>query len=266
MIKDLIRNLANKYGYNFVRTEYFNYGKKNFRQSNDPKTDYYETLTGNYYFPKNCSGDGVANAIKDDRIFEQPIVDIASTYIKKGTVALDIGANYGQMSVLFSKLVTETGLVYSFEAQKIVYDILSKNLVSNNCTNVKAFYNAVFDKDDITILFPDPDLEKLPTYGSYGIDPNAKSGKEVKSITIDSIEFDKPISFMKVDIQGCDLFALKGAVNTIKKHQMAIIFEYEEPFQEEFKTSFQDYVDFVDSIGYKFLKTVQEINFLIVPK
>ena len=48
-----------------------------------------------------------------------------------------------------------------------------------------------------------------------------------------------------------------------KRH---IIFEYEEQFQEEFNTSFQDYVDFVLSIDYKFLKTIQGINYLIVPK
>ena len=71
---------------------------------------------------------------------------------------------------------------------------------------------------------------------------------------------------MKVDIQGSDLAALHGSINTIKKHKMPIIFEYEEQFQQDFNTSFQDYVDFVNSIGYKFIKTVQDINYLIVPR
>jgi hypothetical protein len=62
------------------------------------------------------------------------------------------------------------------------------------------------------------------------------------------------------------LAAMRGAVNTIAKNKMPIIFEYEEQFQKDFNTSFQDYVDFVNSIGYKFLNTVQDINYLIVPR
>jgi len=35
--------------------------------------------------------------------------------------------------------------------------------------------------------------------------------------------------------------------------------------QEIYKTSFQDYVDFVDSIGYKFEMVVKDLNYLILP-
>ena len=36
-------------------------------------------------------------------------------------------------------------------------------------------------------------------------------------------------------------------------------------FEDEFKLSFQDYVDFVQSINYRFEKVVSGHNFLIVP-
>lgn len=266
MIKKVVRSLVKHYGYDFVKTENHTVRKKINRKSDDEKLDYYETPTGKYYLPKNCKGDFVANTIKRGNVFDQVILDIAGSFMKKDSIVLDIGANYGQMSILLSKLLGGSCAIYSFEAQEMVFNILLKNLAANNCSNVKPFYNAVYDKNNISLIFPEPDLVRFPSYGSYGIDPAATAGKEVKSITIDSIEFDKPISFMKVDIQGSDLFALKGSVNTIRKHQMPVIFEYEEQFQEEFKTSFQDYVDFVESIDYKFVKTVQDINYLIIPK
>ena len=81
-----------------------------------------------------------------------------------------------------------------------------------------------------------------------------------------SININTPISFMKVDIQGSDLFALRGAVDTIKRHRMPIIFEFEQQFQAEFGTSFQDYVDFVNSISYRFERLVMDINYVIVPR
>jgi SAM-dependent methyltransferase len=46
---------------------------------------------------------------------------------------------------------------------------------------------------------------------------------------------------------------------------MPILFGYEEQFQEEFKNSIQDYLDFVRDIGYRVERTVRSINYLIVP-
>jgi len=128
------------------------------------------------------------------------------------------------------------------------------------------FSNPVYNVNNKQFRFPVPDLVKFPSYGSYGLDLDATYGVPVNSLTIDSLGFSRPISFVKIDIQGSDLAAMQGAVNTIAKHQMPILFEYEEQFQHDFKTSFQDYVDFIHSINYKFLKTVQDINYLVVPK
>jgi len=265
MIRNSIRKVARKFGYDFVKTLDYVHGKKFKSESDDAGLDYYKTPIGNYFLPKNCTGDGVANEIKEGRLFDKVIIDVARTFIKPNTAILDIGANYGQMAIEFSR-IGPSCKVYAFEAQEMVYRILEKNLKANNAGNVTGFYNAVYDKNGIDIVFPVPDLVRFPTYGSYGIDINAKTGKTVKSLTIDALDFELPVSFMKIDIQGSDLAAMRGAVNTIKKHQMPIIFEYEEQFQKEFNTSFQDYVDFVDSIGYRFVKTVQDINYLIQPK
>lgn len=115
------------------------------------------------------------------------------------------------------------------------------------------------------LIFPEPDFKRFDSYGSYGVDPTASQGREIMSLTIDSLKIDLPISFMKVDIQGSDLFAMQGARETILKNKMAILFEFEEQFQSEFKTSFNDYAEFVRSINYRFEKISMGINYLIVP-
>ena len=100
-----------------------------------------------------------------------------------------------------------------------------------------------------------------------GIDPTAKEGRVVKSCTIDSLNIKGPISFMKVDIQGSDLFAMIGARQTIARSRMPILFEYESQFQREFGTSFAKYEFFTRDIGYWFAKVVASYvpNYLIVP-
>ena len=228
--------------------------------------DFHKTITGNYYLPRGINSDVIINEIKCGKVFEPQILKIAERYIKPGTVVLDVGANFGQMSILFSSLVGENGHVFAFEADNFIFDVLKRNINVNDRLNITAIFGAVSDKDDEVVFYPIPDFKRFGSYGSYGIDPKAKGGREVPTITIDKLALEMAISFMKVDIQGSDLFALRGAINTIKKHRMPIIFEFEEQFQEEFGTSFKDYMDFVDSISYRVEKIVDKINYLIVPK
>ena len=227
---------------------------------------YHPTPIGNYYLPLNNENDNIAFYMKRGSFFEPEVIDVARKLIKKGTGVIDIGANFGQMTLEFARVAGSEGVVYSFEAQKKVFDVLTKNIEANPDRNVKAFYNAVYNKAGETLYFPNPDFDKFSTLGCFGLDPREQKGTPIETVTIDSLNITTPISFMKVDVQGSDLFAMQGAVETIKRNKMPILFEFEQQFQEQFGTTFQDYVEFVDSIGYKFASTVNLTNYLIVPK
>lgn len=231
----------------------------------DNPIKYYITPIGNYFLPANATRDAIAKCMREGEIFEPKIVETASRYITPGSTVLDIGANFGQMSLLFSQLCGDEGLVLAFEADDYVFDILLKNIDVNQAWNVRAFLGAVYNTDHEEVIYPIPDFKEFSSYGSYGLDPSAKSGRKIETITVDSLKIQSPISFMKVDVQGSDLFALQGAMETIKKHRMPILFEYEEQFQEHFKTSFQDYLDFLESISYRIEKTIYSINYLAIP-
>jgi len=234
-------------------------------EAKEQRVRLYDTPTGRYYLPTDAPRDPVIHCIKTGAIFEPEIIETAKAYIRPGSTVLDVGANFGQMSVLFSRFVGVGGQVHSFEADPFVYELLQKTLAANNCQNVTAHPGAVYDRPNQQLFYPVQDFIRFGAYGSYGIDPNATAGRTVKTLTIDGLNINTPISFMKLDIQGSDLFALRGAVETIKRNRMPIIFEFYQPFQAEFRTSFQDYVDFVNSISYRFEKVVMDINYLIVP-
>jgi FkbM family methyltransferase len=233
---------------------------------NDPILEYFETPIGNYYLPNNAPKDIVINSMKFGKIFEPDIVDMAKQHIKKGTVVLDVGANFGQMSIMFSQFVGPTGSVYSFEADEYIHDVLKLNIKANNASNIFPICKAVYNKNGKIMLYPVQDFKKFDSYGSYGLDPNANEGRKVETITIDSLNIQEPISFMKVDVQGSDLFVMEGAIETIKRHQMPILFEFEEQFGEQFRTTWKSYSDFIDSISYKIASKVMDINYLIEPK
>jgi FkbM family methyltransferase len=261
-----VNDLLSPFGFAINRVE--KQGRKSFLTTVgiQERVQLYETSTGRYYLPTDAPQDWVISCIKNGGVFEPEVVETAKAYVSPGSTVLDVGANFGQMSVLFSRFVGTGGQVHSFEADPFVYELLQKTLAANNCRNVTAHLGAVYDRPNQHLFYPVQDFTRHPAYGSYGIDPNATAGRTVKTLTIDGLNITTPISFMKVDIQGSDLFALRGAVETIKRHRMPILFEFEQQFQAEFRTSFQDYVDFVNSISYRFEKTVLNINYLIVPR
>jgi len=236
------------------------------RTTYSDKLTLYNTSTGFYYLPTDAKNDVIAMSIIGNRIFEKEVVDIAFKYIKEDSVVLDVGANFGQMSILFSEKVGKNGKVYSFDADDFVFDILKRNIGANN-KNDKIFpiFGAIHNVSDQVLFFPKQDFEEFETYGSYGIDYNIKTGREVKSIAIDDLNIQEKISFMKIDIQGGDLKAMEGAINTINKNRMPILFEYEYHFEERFNMCFQDYIDFVKKINYKFTRVINGHNFLIIP-
>lgn len=263
-MKKIFRNSLRRLGFDLVR---YSPKEQEGRTVRTRALSYFQTATGNYYLPTDALGDVIAKAIKANKVFETEVVNLALDHIKPGTVVLDVGANFGQMSVMFAGRTGPAGKVYSFEADDFVFEILGKNVDANGLQGrVLPVFGAVHDVDGDILHFPLQDFERWSTYGSYGIDYNASVGRPVKTLTIDSLGIDEPVSFMKVDIQGGDLQAMKGAQKTIARNRMPIIFEYEYHFEQEYKLSFQDYVDFVQSIGYRFQRVVSGHNYLIVPK
>lgn len=266
-MKRLIKQLANSIGFDIIRYKKEEIEVLPLKSKKTDKLKLHSTTTGQYYLPVDAFDDHVANTIINNEVFDQEVIDCAAKFIKPGTVVLDLGANYGQMSVLFSKMVGEKGKVFSFDADDFIFEILKKNLQINNCTNAQPVFGAVHNKAGEVLIFPEQDFERFGAYGSYGIDYNGKkAGREVPTLTIDGLNINDEISFMKVDVQGGDLFALQGAVDTIKKHQMPILFEFEYLFQDDMHLDFQEYVDFVKEINYKFARVINGQNYLILPK
>lgn len=221
----------------------------------------YQTATGNYWLP-DPERDCVLHAIINNQIWDNNLVQFVQSKILPDDVILDVGGNFGQMAVLFSKMSKH---VHVFEADPFIYDTLVKNLSENNCSNVTAHKVAVWHESNVELLYPKADFNRFESWGSFGIDPKALEGQPIKSITIDSLDLPK-VDLIKIDIQGSDLNAMKGAVNTIAKFKPIIIFEYEPLFNNQFNVNWEDYQSFIDSIGYHITFNIDNDNFVIESK
>lgn len=224
----------------------------------------YETATGRWWLPDGVATDIVIQAIRADEVFEPEVVEAVARYSRPGSVILDVGSNFGQMATLFSRMVGPEGRVYAFEADPFVLELLRRNIVENGCDNVIVYGGAVWHELGHSLIYPEPDFSRFGSFGSFGIDPRATEGRHVQSLTIDSLDIQGDVSVIKVDIQGSDLNALRGSMQTIRKHKPVIIFEYEVALQEQFGTTFADYERIISDIGYRIDQNFFH-NYVILP-
>jgi FkbM family methyltransferase len=195
-IKKIVLKVINKLGYHLSAIDHFPNEKAYARPSKYEDLKYYETPIGKYYLPKTSSNDVIAKCMRNGVLFDEVIINTAKRYIKEDTGVVDIGSNYGRMTIEFSKYIGQNGKVYSFEAQKSVYDILIKNVEANCPSRVQTYYNAEYETDKRVMKFPIPDFRKTETLGSFGLNPQIDEGIDVTTITIDSLNIKQPISFI----------------------------------------------------------------------
>jgi len=156
--------------------------------------------------------------LSSDNAFEPLETQWVKNLISTGDIVLDIGANIGYYSLLFSSLVGEKGQVYAFEPESSNYKLLEKNLQLNNITNVKTFQKGVSDKNATGILYLCEDNK-----GMHRAYPSllCGDGVDIDLVRLDSFFEQNAIqfNFIKMDIEGYEYLALKGMQKLIKNSQ-----------------------------------------------
>lgn len=109
-MKNSLKKFIRKFGIDIVR---YRPSENSGKSERTKALSYYQTTTGNYYLPTDAHGDIVANTIRNNQVFESEVIELAKKYVKAGAIVLDVGANFGQMSVLFSNMVGPNGKVHS---------------------------------------------------------------------------------------------------------------------------------------------------------
>ena len=149
-------------------------------------------------------------------------VDIQACY-KEGTDIIDIGANIGYNTLMFS----DYGPVYSFEP--VYYKIVSLNAESNKLKHpINVFGFALSDeKCTSNIYLPNKEFSnngKL-NYGGTGlISSETAIVQQTECERLDDVYEGTP-SIIKIDVEGYELQVLKGATKTIKEHMPMILIE-----------------------------------------
>lgn len=155
-----------------------------------------------------------------DYIIEQYAFKINNEYIVQadaGDVVLDVGGCWGDTSLYFSHKVGDSGKVYSFEFIPNNIEIFDRNinLNPNLKDRITLIKRPVSETSDKTIYYRD-----LGPGSSISAEIFEDQTGSAQTISIDDFverENISKIDFIKMDIEGAEPFALRGALNTIKE-------------------------------------------------
>jgi len=148
-------------------------------------------------------------------------------------VFVDVGANVGSHSLRVAHDYATRGVkVIAIEADSEAYNALVRNIKCNNLTNIDAINIAVSDHSGKAALYErsydgtnvGTGLHSIMSElvpGSF----NFSNGKsiEVSCNTLDNILSGHRADVVKIDIEGAEILALRGATNLLRKVHKIIV-------------------------------------------
>ena len=146
-------------------------------------------------------------------------------YYKESTEILDVGANIGYNSLMFS----DYGPVYAFEP--LFHKVTTMNVENNKLkNNIYVAPIALSNKNENKMMYFPKAVKQtgLRNYGgssmqkTNGMDETTKT--EVECRRLDDI-YKGVTSVIKIDVEGHELEVLMGAENIIKKYMPTLLIE-----------------------------------------
>ncbi len=146
--------------------------------------------------------------------YETGSLNVVQKLVRSGDVVVDAGANIGYFTLVFSTLVGN-GAVHSVEPSPVSSAVLKKNVSFNKLSNVTVHQCALTEKEgEVTLYLNDFNHADNRLYGKEGM-----KGVVVPAHPLDSFpELQTRVDFIKMDIQGSECLALRGAKNIIAKN------------------------------------------------
>jgi FkbM family methyltransferase len=193
-------------------------------------TDYH------WFIPAHDEGMGKALEIHqsiDTESFEKRIPELRE--ICEGSTVLDVGAYTGDTTHTFLRMGAEA--IIAFEPYFDAWSCLCLNCPGDNVVKI---HGAVGDGSVIKL-------------DGKGIDPGMRwvdLGGDQKTIRLDDLN---PMpDFIKIDVEGFELYVLQGAIETIRKYKPWLLIEVFPDCLKRYNHSADHLREFLDKNGYHY--------------
>ncbi len=185
-------------------------------------------------------------------------VRLIARFLRPGMVFLDIGANFGQYTVLAAERVGATGKVHSFEPSSRMFQELSFNVALNTLGGRCALNQTALSDTEGSAKLSRYEAG-AEVYGSLGAHHRGKlpivGYEDVTTTTLDTYVAEHGVhhvDLIKMDIEGAELLALRGGDGLLHRPDApAIVLEMADVNTVGLGYHAVDTWDFLESRGYQ---------------
>ncbi len=182
--------------------------------------------------------------------YEQKELDFIFKLIDKNYTVFDIGANIGWYSLSIAGRFPECK-IYAFEPIPKTFSYLKDNVALNKFSNININNFGLSDKE-----------QEIPFYYYPEGSGNASAANLVNTDSLEKIncfvkklddyveENSTGLDFIKCDIEGAELLAFKGGLNSIIKFKPIIFTEMLRKWSEKFNYHPNDIIKLLTDVGY----------------
>ena len=225
----------------------------------------------------------------DFRLVDEIEMDLLPHFMDKESEVIDVGANYAYYSVIMGRIAKK---VYAFEPIPFTYSVCKK-VLAHYKLNVELFSKGVGAKTEkMRFSVPVVDFGAISAGQAHmagrnneleGKSQHYKFNKQ-QEFDCDVVSIDdfllprlQNLSFVKIDIEGAEYFALQGMRNTIQKFRPVILLEINPFFLKGFNIEESQLSSLISEIKYSIFKCNEhkklnpyaglyvESNYIIIP-
>jgi FkbM family methyltransferase len=182
------------------------------------------------------------------------------SYLRPKMIVFDVGAFFGELTLLFSRSIGPDGCVHAFEPALNTHARLRALCDVTMLRNVRLNQAAVAEQEGSVLLHVYDDAYLAWTsradrqLAAYGIDVKSTATQTAPAVTIDGYCKDnsiQSIDLLKVDVEGAELQVLQGAQLMLKEKRInCVSFEFGQTTFDMGNTG-EQIEAFLDGVGYK---------------
>lgn len=187
--------------------------------------------------------------------YQDDVLFALRTFTAPGSTVFDVGGHHGLMAIVAALAAGPAGRVISFEPNPAARRYFEQNISLNHVQNIRIEPIGLSDRDGEVSFFAQ---KGTASWNSSLFEEFIAPGYETEKMTIRTKTLDQYAAetglvpkLIKIDIEGSEFLALKGAGETIRKYHPVLIMEFNPDAAAAAGTTIGEIVGFLQKESYR---------------